>query len=673
VRRNTAGIALLLALLSCVQQEPLGPNSPTGAARATLLVQASLVGTPVARLVVQVSAPDISPPAVFNIPIANGMAAGTITLTAGSQRVLTLQAYDAGGVETDSGSVTITVQPGTNPPVSIVLTPLTGNLPITATLGSFTVSVTPAAESLTVGDTAKVTASILDANGHPVTDQVTWATLAPTVASVVSTSQLTSRITAIGPGQTTVFASYGGVGASVAVKVVASGAPTLVQHVSTPNTHNSLASVFNVVLPNKTLAGNAIVVAFQISFGGTVKSVTDNQGNKYTAGPSTGSQCFMYYTLGATAGVTRITVTLSTTGAYFSAVAAEFAHVATATAADGSNGANSSNNSVSTWSTAPISTTADGDLLYYVGFDLSYSNMGTPPDFSGVATLGAGLKFAAADLQEGAFAAYTVQSTHGSVTPSLTVNAPRRYGALALALKGSAASGTLPGPGIRIVRIQHGHMDTGTSAKMQFPSTGNLIVLGWTEGDGTFNISNLGDTQGNTYTQVSGSPITTGAGGTVQLYYAANAISANDLLLSLSLTGSSIGSEAVLYDVTGAATAPFDVSATASGSYPMPATQFTSVALTPAGAGELVVAHGDQDTGTMTGLVGTGYIFDMPTWGGQDEGGAGGAGNQFTLDAQAGHYYTLDASRVTFTWTATIGNGSGTNDWETIAAAFKPR
>jgi hypothetical protein len=174
-------------------------------------------------VVVEVTASDIATPLVFNIPTVNGVAAGAITVPAGSNRTITLRAYDAGGVETHTGSVTLSIQPGTNPPIAIVLTPLTGNVPITVTLGSFSVTVGPAAATLAPGDTVRLTATVLDANSNPMTGQVVWATLAPGVATVVSTGEQTGRVTGVGPGQTTVIAVYGGIAGLAAITVTQPG------------------------------------------------------------------------------------------------------------------------------------------------------------------------------------------------------------------------------------------------------------------------------------------------------------------------------------------------------------------------------------------------------------------------------------------------------------------
>ena len=84
----------------------------------------------VATLVAEVTAPDIATTLIFNIPIAAGVASGTIDLPAGSNRSIAIRAYDAGGVETHNGSVTVSLQPGANPTIAIVLTPLTGDVPI---------------------------------------------------------------------------------------------------------------------------------------------------------------------------------------------------------------------------------------------------------------------------------------------------------------------------------------------------------------------------------------------------------------------------------------------------------------------------------------------------------------------------------------------------------------
>jgi hypothetical protein len=216
----TGTLLSLIAFGSCLPREPAGVDR---ADQTTLVIRATLTGTAVATVVVEVTAPDIATPLVYNIPTVNGVAAGTITVLAGSNRTITIRAYDAGGVETHTGSVTVNIQPGTNPVISLVLTPLTGDVPITVTLGSFSVTVGPATATLEPGDTVRLTATVLDPNGNPVTGQVAWGTLAPAVATVVTTGEHTARVTAVGLGQTTVLAVFGGIAGPASITVTQPG------------------------------------------------------------------------------------------------------------------------------------------------------------------------------------------------------------------------------------------------------------------------------------------------------------------------------------------------------------------------------------------------------------------------------------------------------------------
>jgi hypothetical protein len=200
--RITVTLASLLALSSCSQT--VGPET-TG---ATLFVRADVSGTAVATVVVEVTAPDLPTPLVFNIPIAAGVASGSITVPAGSNRTIALRAYDAGGVQTNGGSTTLNIQPGSNATLSIVLTSLTGDLPITATLGTYVVAVTPSAAALHLAGpaTVQLTVAMTDALGNPATGVVAWATRNPGVAVVGSTG----LVTATGVGTTTISAVFQG-------------------------------------------------------------------------------------------------------------------------------------------------------------------------------------------------------------------------------------------------------------------------------------------------------------------------------------------------------------------------------------------------------------------------------------------------------------------------------
>jgi len=203
-------LGFLTVLVSCAQNT-VGPPGD----EATLAISVNLSGTMVATVVADVTAPDIPTMLVFNIPVVNGTATRTITVPAGSNRTITLRAYDAGGVETHSGSVTATIQPGTNPTMAIVLTPLTGDLPITATLGSFIVTVTPPSANLAIAGTVQLSAALRDSRGNPTTGVVSWATHDPGVATVDGTG----LVTATGSGTTSISAVFQGVTGTATITV----------------------------------------------------------------------------------------------------------------------------------------------------------------------------------------------------------------------------------------------------------------------------------------------------------------------------------------------------------------------------------------------------------------------------------------------------------------------
>ncbi len=210
LRSAAVALASLLVCIAC--SRAVGP--PDGG-QATLIIQADVSGTSVATVVVDVAAPDIPTTLVFNIPVTNGVALGTITIPAGSNRAVTLRAYDAGGVQTHEGSATLNVQAGTNPAISLVLKPLAGDLPITVTLGSFRVVVTPSLVTLANKATVQLTAAITDWNGNPTSGTINWATDDPGIA-VVSASGL---VTAMGAGNTTISATFRGVAGTATVTV----------------------------------------------------------------------------------------------------------------------------------------------------------------------------------------------------------------------------------------------------------------------------------------------------------------------------------------------------------------------------------------------------------------------------------------------------------------------
>jgi hypothetical protein len=202
-------LAWVLVLGACSDSVDPGPG------QGTLIVRADVSAAAVATLVAEVTAPDIPTPLVFNIPIVAGVASGTITIPAGSNRTVTLRAYDAGGILTHNGSATLNIQSGTNATVAITLTPLTGDQAIVVTLGSFTITVTPSSPTVAISGTVQLAVAITDWTGAPTTGTVSWATQNPGIATVGATG----LVTGAGVGSTKIAATFHGATGTATVAV----------------------------------------------------------------------------------------------------------------------------------------------------------------------------------------------------------------------------------------------------------------------------------------------------------------------------------------------------------------------------------------------------------------------------------------------------------------------
>lgn len=181
-----------------------------------LIVHANLAGTATIGLVVEVSAPDIPTTLVFNLPVESGVATGTISLPAGSNRRLTARAFDTQGVETHHGSRTIQVRGGDNDAVAITLLPLQGDQPIEMTLGTYTVSLSPSVGTVAPGESVQLDATVSDAEGRVVVDAaVQWASLNPSIAAVSADGLVTAHAS----GEAQVVAVYAGTGGDALITV----------------------------------------------------------------------------------------------------------------------------------------------------------------------------------------------------------------------------------------------------------------------------------------------------------------------------------------------------------------------------------------------------------------------------------------------------------------------
>jgi hypothetical protein len=220
-------IPVLLAgvLAAACADAPTGSETgQTPGQTAELGFSLNLSGTDVRLLTVDVMAPDITQPMVYNVEVAGGTATGRIDVPAGPQRTIRVRAYDVQRVQTHEGSATMDVKPGNNPPLAVTLLPAPGKVPLTVNFGSLVVNVravdgpnTPTGE-YTAGTSMRFEATVTTAAGVPVPGAaVRWATANPGVATVDEHGMATAH----NEGITEIVATYNGHGAAILVPVTA--------------------------------------------------------------------------------------------------------------------------------------------------------------------------------------------------------------------------------------------------------------------------------------------------------------------------------------------------------------------------------------------------------------------------------------------------------------------
>lgn len=203
-----------LALAACRELQAPSGDPPT----VELPFIAAFTDFPdVSEVVVTVSGPRIDPPLVFNFSVVNDTARGDVTLPVGSDRLIVAQGFDSTGTEILRGQRSVSVLAGSNPAVAIVMMPLTGSLPVTAVIGSVSISLVPAAASVRAGSTLALTADVRDATDAVIAVPVRFAVSRPPAAFVGDDSVLV----ALDTGSVTVTATAFGRAASTTISITA--------------------------------------------------------------------------------------------------------------------------------------------------------------------------------------------------------------------------------------------------------------------------------------------------------------------------------------------------------------------------------------------------------------------------------------------------------------------
>lgn len=212
--RVTCGAIALAALASCGDLQ--GPSAaPSPVALPFRVAFAPELN--VATVVVTVTGARIDPALVFNFPVVNDTAQGSMVIPAGADRLIVAQGFDSSSVEVLRGQRTVNVATGTNPAVVLVMSPLTGSVPVTAVIGNVTLSLTAATSSVRAGGTIALTAEVRDEANNVVSVPVLFAVSRPPAAQV----RTDGLLTALDTGTVIVTATALGRSASSVVNVTA--------------------------------------------------------------------------------------------------------------------------------------------------------------------------------------------------------------------------------------------------------------------------------------------------------------------------------------------------------------------------------------------------------------------------------------------------------------------
>ena len=432
--------------------------------------------------------------------------------------------------------------------------------------------------------------------------------------------------------------------------------PTMVQHYSSGSPQGADAgNNFQVPFPNPTGSGNLGLVCLTWTAGQTVSSVQDDQGNTWIAGPFSNKGSLsraIYYLPNLTPGASMVTVTLSDSASDFQAMLSEWYNVATSSPVDGSSSAvTMTSSNPGTVLANSFTTSNSGDLIYTCGFDVQGPMHTEEAVYS--FTAGDGNTLLSANIDLAAVDEYQIQGSAGPVGSFFSVSQDPpgdAWNALSIAFM-PASAGTPPPPGIRVVSVAAENANTPT---IQFPTTGNLIVVSSAYADSQDFINGISDSNQNTYTQVpqvSGFP---------QMFYAAGAAAGSTNILSIS---NGWTQQFVVYDIAGADASPYDTSATATLENDDNSTQSLSIA--PSTANGLIISVLNNGIGPNVRPIGSGGLFDNCQYSGETDGGLMNAGDGYQ------HYYNPDTSPVTVSWTWNTPPDSLPETSSALAVAFK--
>lgn len=444
--------------------------------------------------------------------------------------------------------------------------------------------------------------------------------------------------------------------------------PILVQYATTSSTLGGAVAQnqFNhIEFPNGSQAGNTLILGFQSNQTVPTFTIVDDQANTWVMVTNKNDTvnhqwAFVYVCTNCVANTraVKIKTTSAASTGFETTVLAEFYNCTTVDVFNGAFAAAGSSASAGS-----ITPTVTGDLIfqYVIRDKTSQGRTG----FTAGSQANITWTKLTSDTQDIHASQYGVYNSTSAINPNMGMNISGDYISVCVALK-AGTQGSAPPAGIRVASIHHLSVPTGTTTTdvVEVPSIGNLLVAAFSSGADTFRITGITDTSGNTWVESPGSPNNNGVVEQTEYWYAKNAITSPDLIVTVVFNSTSGPDGTIIfYDVAGADTSnPFDKETKSTGNQSSPADLNAPPNLTPSTANGLVIAQEQHNADTTSGI--TTLLFDS-NW--IDNQPVGASNND--QDGGWAHYYNTDTSAISFTWQFALG--TQLNTWAAHAIAFK--
>jgi hypothetical protein len=438
------------------------------------------------------------------------------------------------------------------------------------------------------------------------------------------------------------------------------GVPTFVQGFDTSYDPASVTNASQEIMPlgETVLSGNAAVICIQFNGNPGALTMADDGGNTWTAllgVTGVGGEFFAVFLATNVTPFRTITASMPTHQDFIQAFIDEFNNISLAAGSGALDGAVATGTSAAPNPTLALTATAvDGDLL--IGYGACQTIDASVTQF----TPNAGWTEIHNNRQNGLFAAYNIQTTHGAVSFGFNTSGTATFDMVALALK-AANAGTDPTKLPRILRkstpIYRNSADS--SWTFQITPMGNCLAAMTLAVNSDATISSV---SGNVNSWSKKAEIAGGAGGIAAALASDNVAAGTKETVTINFSPATATEckNLAVYDLIGAA---FDNAATASGQQ-LAGGDVTGVSITPTIANGTSLSLIGVNAHTISGSTGASFRYDAPN----NPEANGSCGNGFS-DNGIAHIDYSSASAITFVW-ATQANPDGVDTWANVAMTF---